>query len=176
MSAISGVNPQTIDDVFYVSVVIVIYAIGYLGLRQPIIFARDPAGEAANKKYEKSAIDADMSNALLVELRQHMASAKPYLDGDLTLAELARQLKISQNYLSQVINEQTGKNFFDFVNEHRIEAAKRVLADRDRSDAKVLTIAMDAGFNSKTAFYEAFKKHVGQTPRQYRLSVVPAAD
>ena len=164
--------------------VTVIYAMGYMGIRQPAIFSHagsgatpgtvssdvpDPvAAEPERKKYQKSALDADMSSALLAELQRHMADARPYLDSTLTLTELAEQMRISPNYLSQVINEQTGSNFFDFVNQYRVEAAKERL--RESGQTSILAIAMDAGFNSKSAFYTAFKQHSDMTPGQFRKS------
>lgn len=159
--------------------IIVIYTMGYLGLRQPAIFTGHgtanltpgPTDSAArDHKYEKSALDPETSHALLQDLERHMANEKPYLKSDLTLAELARQLSISTNYLSQIINEQTRSNFFDYINRHRVSAAKQMLVDANRARDNVLTIGFDAGFNSKTAYYSAFKKHVGQTPLQYRAS------
>lgn len=179
---------QTAEKVLNLATIVVIYTMGYLGLRQPAIFsapkpypasaagALTPAAEKTResrpKKYRRSALDEDMSRALMQELERHMVTTEPFLESDLTLAELAKQLSISTNYLSQVINEQTGSNFFDFVNRYRVDAAKRMLANPERASSSVLAIGMDAGFNSKTAFYGAFRKHLGQTPRQYRLSRV----
>ena len=181
-----GVDEE-VDDLFYLMVVIVIYTMGYLGLRQPVIFSRKKISSASIakpfkksiessaqpewKKYQKSALDAEMSSALLQELQHYMATEKPYLDSTLTLSQLAEQNRISSNYLSQIINEQTGNNFFDYINQHRVEAAKQLLADPARAEASVFTIAMDAGFNSKSAFYTAFKQHTNVTPSQFRKSL-----
>ena len=178
-----GVGEQA-ESTLSLMMVIVIYAMGYMGMRQPDIFGHGvskltsstlptdaPApisAEPARKKYQKSALDAGMSSALLSELQRHMADARPYLDSTLTLTQLAEQMRISPNYLSQVINEQTGSNFFDFVNQHRVAAAKERL--RETTQTSILTIAMDAGFNSKSAFYTAFKQHTDMTPSQFRQS------
>ena len=178
-----GIGEQA-ETTLSVMMVTVIYAMGYMGIRQPAIFAHGgsgttsvtepvaaPAGDRAEpvrKKYQKSALDADMSSALLAELQRHMAEARPYLDSTLTLTQLAGQMRISPNYLSQVINEQTGSNFFDFINQHRVEAAKERL--RQPGQSNILNIAMDAGFNSKSAFYTAFKQHTDMTPGQFRKS------
>ncbi|MES9930149.1 MAG: helix-turn-helix domain-containing protein, partial [Candidatus Thiodiazotropha sp. 6PDIVS] len=78
----------------------------------------------------------------------------------------------SPNYLSQVINEQSGYNFFDFINRYRVDEAKRCLTTPS-GQSNVLSIALDSGFNSKSAFYTAFKRHTGQTPSQYRKSSLP---
>lgn len=180
---------QEINKLLYLMVVGVIYTMGYLGLRQPIIFAYPSQETSAapltaqeaikqeklsqlesgqKRKYEKSALDTEMSAALLAELQHHMNTEKPYFDCSLTLTQLAGQLGISSNYLSQVINEQLKINFFDFINHHRVEEAKRLLADPGKTKKNILAIALESGFNSKSAFYTAFKKHTGITPTQFR--------
>ncbi|MEW8586629.1 MAG: AraC family transcriptional regulator, partial [Candidatus Thiodiazotropha sp.] len=170
----------------YPMIVVLIYIMGYMGLRQPEIFSHhrhqasapngaepadsdpqtEPAQEQEKRKYEKSALDGETSSLLFADLQSHMAKEKPYLDSKLNLAQLAAQLRISSNYLSQVINERAGQHFFDFVNRYRVEEAKSALAGREER-GNILAIALDAGFNSKSAFYTAFKRHTGQTPTQY---------
>lgn len=171
---------KTLDSTLYYSIVILIYVMGYKGMRQASVFTGAQARTGTNAsgqqgqsqsalpaKYERSSLDESASLALFEELIEHMRSAKPYLDSQLTLGVLADQLQLSNNNLSQVINQQGGSNFFDFVNRYRVEAAKQSLS---RSDGKVnvLQVAMDAGFNSKSAFYTAFKSETGLTPTQYR--------
>ncbi|MEW8420291.1 MAG: helix-turn-helix domain-containing protein, partial [Candidatus Thiodiazotropha endolucinida] len=126
-----------------------------------------PKQEHEKRKYEKSALDSETSSLLFADLRTHMAAEKPYLDNKLNLSLLATQLDISPNYLSQVINEQAGQHFFDFVNRYRVEETKQALAGATER-GNILAITLDAGFNSKSAFYTAFKRHTGQTPSQYR--------
>ncbi|MES9851994.1 MAG: helix-turn-helix domain-containing protein [Candidatus Thiodiazotropha sp. L084R] len=123
-------------------------------------------------KYQRSALDSETSILLYQELQQHMGQQRAFLDSKLTLPQLASQLSISPNYLSQVINEQSGYNFFDFINRYRVDEAKRCLTTPS-GQSNVLSIALDSGFNSKSAFYTAFKRHTGQTPSQYRKSSLP---
>jgi AraC-like DNA-binding protein len=175
--------------IHYPMIVIVIYIMGYMGLRQPAIFTHhrhldpeptepqtttsdtspEPLQDQEKRKYEKSALDSETSSLLFADLQNHMKNEKPYLDSKLNLSQLAAQLSISANYLSQVINEQGKLHFFDFVNRYRVEEAKSALAGTAQR-GNILTIALDAGFNSKSAFYSAFKRHTGQTPSQYRHS------
>ncbi|MCP4362681.1 MAG: AraC family transcriptional regulator, partial [Chloroflexi bacterium] len=87
------------------------------------------------------------------------------------LPQLAALLDISPNHLSQVINEQLTRNFHDFVNAYRVkEAQQRLLDEPDRT---VLDIALDAGFNSKSAFYKVFKQHCNMTPLQFQRENQP---
>jgi AraC-like DNA-binding protein len=95
-------------------------------------------------------------------------NGKPYLELGFTLALLADKLDISPLHLSQVINENLGKSYFDFVNEYRVQETKKVLTSPEAERFSILGIALDAGFNSKSAFYTAFKKHAGMTPTQFK--------
>ena len=184
--AFGGKGP--VENLLNIAIVVVVYTLGYMGLRQPAIFtqreqvlldssdAQDVIDEKSVStevpKYQRSALDDDSSKLLLEELQEIMATSRPYLDSKLALSQLANQLNISSNYLSQVINQQTGSNFFDYINGHRVQAAKEILADPAQSRSNVLTIAMDSGFNSKSAFYSAFRHHAHMTPIQYRQSKV----
>jgi AraC-like DNA-binding protein len=97
-----------------------------------------------------------------------MNSVKPYLEPELTLMELAAKLSVTPHNLSQVFNCEIKKSFFDFVNEYRVGEAKKLLSSPQYSHYSILGIALDAGFNSKSAFYTAFGKHVGTTPSEFR--------
>ena len=162
------------------AIVLLIYTMGFFGLRQPVIFAfqttpslepieeENESSTAPTKKYLKSTLSETAATQIAAELKTLMEQQQPHLNAALSLSELASGLGISQHHLSQVINEQLQLNFFDFVNGYRIQAATKFLTHAANTRANILTIAMDAGFNSKTAFYTAFRKHTGQTPSQYR--------
>lgn len=96
-----------------------------------------------------------------------MERDKLFLDPDLSLPKLATKLGVSRNILSQILNEKIECNFFDYVNRYRIHESLNILKEKNYS---VLDVAMSVGFNSRSAFYKAFKKEVGQTPSKYRLS------
>lgn len=182
----------------FVSIVLVIYALGYFGIRQPAIFARlesykskieieDQPVESVDtenlleefspsvEKYAKSALSDDLADELLSELKNFMEEEKPYLDNELNLPQLASQLEASPNHLSQAINEKLSMNFFDFVNSYRVEAAKQQLLSGDPKRYTILGLALDSGFNSKSAFYAGFKKYTGMTPTQFRQVGQPAS-
>jgi AraC-like DNA-binding protein len=171
---------NVLGDLVTVIAVILIYAMGYLGLRQPAIFTSTaetgpyPSAEGIDRsqeKYLRSGLDKETSRIFLDELTRHMEQDKPYLQGDLVLPQLAQQLGISANYLSQVINQQLHVNFYDFVNGYRVEEAKQLIQGAGQKPPNILNIALDSGFNSKSAFYTAFKKATLMTPTQYRKSL-----
>lgn len=106
----------------------------------------------------------------LKNLLKFMGIEKSYLDDKLTLQKLAEQINMPEKQLSLLINQHTGKHFFDFINEYRINDAKILL--KDQPQLTVLEVLYEVGFNSKSSFYTAFKKETGVTPTHYRKSIV----
>ncbi len=102
-----------------------------------------------------------------------MEDEKPYLNSNLTLLDLAKTVSTTPNYLSQVINEQLQMNFFDYVNSYRLEKAKELLIDPLPHTPTILDVAMESAFNSKSAFYNAFRKKMGITPAEFKKSHSP---
>lgn len=161
-------KPQR-PEILYLALLILslfIHAVAFHAIRQPEIFA-GALGQVALIKYQKTALPERKSKAYLARLLQVMEGESPYLEPDLKLAELAERLRIQPNHLSQVINAELGKNFFDFVNRYRIEEAKRRLLDKRYAHYSILAIALDAGFNNKASFNRVFKKETGMTPSDF---------
>lgn len=142
-----------------------IFGIGYLALLKPVYLE-----EAHNGwfKYESSSLSPRQADEHLEKLLAYMEEEKPYLNGDLKMDDPANSLSIPSHHLSQIINERTGKNFFEFVNLYRVEEAKNLLADPEKKDFKILRVAFESGFNNKTTFNSAFKNEVGITPSHFR--------
>ena len=166
------INPILINIV----VLVMLWSIALWGLRQKPGFedlyeSQDDIKEVLvqkgdqQRKYRRSALDAQQSSSIATKIEKAMYEDELYLDASLSLQKLAKHIFTSSNYISQTLNETLGMNFFDYVNQHRIGAAKRMLKS---SDDAVLDIAMNVGFNAKSSFYTAFKKETGQTPNQYR--------
>lgn len=151
-------------------------ALGLYGLLQKTIPLPEPLSpalpanqteKAAPGKYQHSTLTERQHAEGLRKLKSAMLRDKPYLDCELTVTTLAERLQFSPRHLSQIINSSLNQSFIDFINAYRVEEARALLGDRACSRS-ILTIAMDVGFNSKSAFYTAFRRHVGQTPSQYR--------
>lgn len=102
----------------------------------------------------------------LKRLLEHVETQQPYLDPELTIAGLSDQIAMTPREVSELLNQSLGLHFFDFVNGHRIRHAQRRLIDRP--DQSILEILLESGFNSKSSFNTAFKKHVGMTPSAFR--------
>jgi AraC-like DNA-binding protein len=101
------------------------------------------------------------------QIDTYMLRYKPFTNPNLTLAELAAKLKMPPHVLSKVLNEGYDKNFFDFINTHRIDELKARLHNPQFRSYTLLSMALEVGFNSKTAFNRSFKKLTNQTPSEY---------
>ena len=122
-------------------------------------------------KYQNSGLTDRQATIYQQQLLHYMDTHQPYLASKLTLVQLANQLNMSTHHLSQIMNEQLGKNFFDFINHYRVEAIKEKLQNPKYAHYTLLGIALESGFNSKTAFNTVFKKITGLTPSQYQKSL-----
>lgn len=120
------------------------------------------------KKYSNSGLSENDIERIIAGLGKKMKMDKPYLDAELTIDSLAESIECTRHHLSQVINEQLGKSFYDYINQYRVEEAKQLLADPSRGNHKIASIAYDAGFNSISTFNDVFKKLAGSTPSQFR--------
>ncbi|MCC3153500.1 AraC family transcriptional regulator [Hymenobacter sp. BT770] len=98
------------------------------------------------------------------KLLRLMAEEQPWLEPELTLAELAHRLRTNTSLLSHVINTGCGQNFNDFVNRYRVAEAERKLQDPRLVHYSLVGIALECGFNSKSTFNRVFKKLTGRTP------------
>ena len=105
---------------------------------------------------------------LVLVLQNHMKKNEPYLDSSLSIYELAKQLNVNTRDLSIAINHDLNKHFFDFVNEYRINKAMEIIRNSDDEKLTILEVLYDVGFNSKSSFNTAFKKHTGLTPTEFK--------
>ncbi len=167
-----SVSPGRIESFTDIAIVLFIYLIAFEAFRQPEIFRSETLAESGipeskNLKYTGSSLSSEDGRQLANRIRSLMTEQQLFLQNELSLRDLAIRLNVNSKYISQVINEQLGKNFFTFINEYRIEEVKRKLADRNFGHLSILGIALDSGFNSKSSFNSIFKQSTGQTPSQY---------
>jgi len=160
------------------SVLVFITWIIYKALKRPYLFSSLNSQiklikeliqekEMMDKANDKNQLTNE-EKKLLEKLENHMAEEKPFLEPTLTLHDLAMQLKTSTRELSVLINKTYKKHYFDFVNSYRIEEAITILLNPSAEKLTVLEIMYDVGFNSKSSFNSAFKKHTGITPTAYK--------
>jgi AraC-like DNA-binding protein len=179
-----GFMPFDPYEISFISLTLLTFLFGVFGFHQPSIFeemvrqdhgAKATETEADSRKYQRSGLKQEDVADLVNKIRKYMVIEKPYLDRELTIYDLSRQLKISRHTLSEVINEHMGMNFYNLVNEYRIKEAKERLKSDEYKKLTILAIAYDSGFNSKSSFNTIFKESTGQTPSEF-LSTLNAKD
>ncbi len=104
----------------------------------------------------------------IVQLEAQMKQRQWYLEPRLSLHELATSLGSNETYVSRTINQGLGMSFNHYINQLRVNHAKKMLAQPHQS---ILNVALDSGFNSKATFNRVFKQHAGLTPSQYRKTL-----
>lgn len=159
---------------------IIIYFLGYHAIRQTAIFPfteqeRQEISEIIQDKSQTTIADKRkmFTDAELLELKtqliQLMKTEKPYLDNELKLPKLAKMMRLNTHEMSYLLNEGFQENFFQFVNQYRIEESKRLLTDPAMYALhSMVGIAFESGFNSKTTFNTTFKKTTGFSPSEYQ--------
>jgi AraC-like DNA-binding protein len=122
-----------------------------------------------NKYASSSLKNEDKIADIKQKILDYIEKEKPFLNAKLNRVEFSKALGINYKYISQVINEELGKNFIIFINERRVEEAKKLLSDKKNNYLSVEEVAIQAGFQTPSTFYVNFKKYTSTTPSQYRL-------
>ncbi len=121
-------------------------------------------------KYRKSSLTETGKQKILNNIIFELETRQYFLDNLASLAELSKKIGESSHHVSQVINEKLNKSFFELLASYRIEEAKRILSGDKKNKITVEEISEMVGYNSKTAFNNAFKKPTGKTPSEFRKS------
>jgi AraC-like DNA-binding protein len=172
------------DEWLFGVVAVFVAWLGYFGIKQVQVFSQHnkndepatppsnvmtilPAGEYPARKYLRSTLGEKEASDIHRRLLDLIETTQPYKDPDLTLNGLAESLNVHPNTLSQVINSKEHKNFYDLINEKRVQEFMRVSASALSQQYTLLSLAFDCGFNSKASFNRNFKKYTGVTPSDY---------
>ncbi len=155
-----------IHDIVLISASVAIFVIGYFGfLRTDVFLYKEQQNSKKENGKKQSVPDADLKNRI-EELKLFMNEKKPYLESKLSVKQLAEMLNMPSHQLSNIINDYLHKNFFDFINEYRVEEVKKQLSVN--KNYTLLGIAYECGFNSKSSFNRIFKNFTGITPSEYQ--------
>lgn len=153
--------------VFNYSVLLALtYIMSFYGLKQERIFKEE--AENGSEKYRRSRLREDYKQRIRARLLTLFDTEKPYLDPELTISNVAAELKVPRHVLTEVLNTTMEKNFYQFVNEYRVEAVKKMLHSPKFRHLSIEAIGFDCGFNSKSTFFSVFKNMTGTTPARYQ--------
>ena len=122
-------------------------------------------------KYQKSSLTESGKQKILDDVILELETNQYFTDNLASLSELAKKIGQSSHHVSQVINEKLNKNFFELLAQYRVEKAKEILASDRDNKLKIEEISEMVGYNSKTAFNNAFRKLAGKTPGEFRKSI-----
>jgi AraC-like DNA-binding protein len=159
---------------------LLLYWIGYQGLfRYTIIQDRIMLRKSLASKYieettarkrqpHASTFINEKHNQTFGIVKNFLVEEQKFLDPLMSLEKLAEELTMSTSHLSKLINGYSGQNFPDFINELRVNQAKKLLSDPEFSRYTIVAIGLECGFNSKSTFYAAFRKFADQTPSEFR--------
>lgn len=117
-------------------------------------------------------LNNEEAEILFQKLENIMNEKALYKNPNLSLKDLSKEANISSHQLSQFLNNNLGKNFTSFINEFRIQNACEIITSNDKLTLE--SVGYDVGFNSKSTFFAAFKKHTGTTPLNYQIQALQA--
>ena len=120
------------------------------------------------RNVEHHETDQVNSSDVIQKIKHAIEFNQLYRNPTLSLTDLGKAVNISERVISNTINNQLGKNFFQLINEYRIEEVKKKLKDPAFEHFKIISLAFDAGFNSKASFNRVFKSYTGFTPNEYK--------
>ncbi|MCP4293917.1 MAG: AraC family transcriptional regulator [bacterium] len=190
---LSGTS-SSLGHLLLAPVTLFVYVTGFFGFKQTTVFSnvllkarmeipesenapieqveKSPEDPALTAKYQKSGLSEEKAQLTLARLGDIMEKKELYLEDQLTLPQVAEELGLSVNHISQVINELCDKNFHDYVNGYRVLAVQRKLEDPANDVFSLLAVGLDCGFGSKSSFNRIFKSVTGLTPSVYKREIL----
>lgn len=123
--------------------------------------------DAAN--HTDQSVDGTQANLIYQSIYQTVTQEALFRQPRFSLRDLSQYMGIGEKDCSWAINEGSGQSFSEMINRLRVEAVKHEITRSPQPH--FLNLALDAGFNSKTAFNTAFKQFTGQTPSQFAKSL-----
>jgi len=160
-------DTQSITIFNYSVLLFFIYIFGFYGLKQRDIFKRAEIKNEENGKPTVQLLSTESSDKIKQRLLSFFETGKPYMKPELNMTLLSETLKIPKHHLTEVLNGKLGKNFFQFVNEYRVEEVKKYLSN-SKNPYSIEAIGYECGFNSKSTFFSVFKSLTGKTPMEYK--------
>lgn len=170
---LGGIGTSDIVLFTWLLVVLFIYFVSYKAFRHHNLFEGVPdAPEAEFEIKRQSSIKEESPNyeALSRTIQASMEADQYFLNQNLTIYELAKEMNLSPRAISSSINQNFGCNFSEWVNNYRVEYAIALLAEPQSNQLSIEGVGSESGFKSRSAMYTAFKKKTGQAPGYFRAT------
>ncbi len=164
---VTDIYRRPLDYIYVLPIGILFYSISYY-----LMNADWKLTDKKNGKYVKSSLKTENVAVYIEKLDNLISDKKIYLNNEIRLQDVAKMIDAKSHHLSQIINENFGSSFFDFINKYRVEEAKKRIVENPKYT--LLQIAFDSGFNNKTSFVNAFKKFENKTPSAFRKEKHPS--
>lgn len=123
--------------------------------------------EETDDKYKTNKVSPEECKRLLKALEKVMQQQKPYKNPDLKLVELAQLIGTTPHVLSYLFNQYLNRNYYDYVNEYRVEEFKELIVQEEYAKYTLSALAELCGFSSRASFFRHFKRMTGVTPNEY---------
>jgi len=156
-----------LDSALMITCAFMIYGSIYFTVKNPDIFISS-LRRLPLLKYKKSLLNEEKASEYLNAIIKYMQEEKPYLNPELKLSDLSKQISIQTHHISQIINKKFGCSFSDFINRYRVNDAKELLINPEYDKFTILSICYEVGFKNKASFNSAFKKFTKLTPSEYK--------
>lgn len=167
---IYDLNKSYVFYPMWIGISTLVYWMGYIGLgKSQLLEERIALRQQREKNIAEKNIPRK-SNTIIEtfnKLNSTIENKKLYLNPELNIEVLAKELDLKANAISQLINQNTDYNFNDYINSFRVQDVKMMLENPDFANYTIVAIGLEAGFNSKASFYRVFKKFEGLTPSEY---------
>lgn len=142
--------------IFYLMIIFLIFR----GKRKEVL-------QSTPQKYVNKKISNTEADEVIQKLNKVIQDESLFMNSKLKISDLAEHVQLSSHKLSQILNDNLGKNFSSYINDFRIEKAKKMLLEVE--NFSIDAIGQECGFHAKSSFYTAFKKITGLTPAQYKI-------
>ncbi|TLX76567.1 AraC family transcriptional regulator [Labilibacter sediminis] len=164
--------PFDVFKIYYLGLTILTIWMAYFTLKKPHLFSEGQSilysSEIKEKKTETVNEVVDVKNKEdLKTLVNYMENSKPYLNNEMNLQHLVDGTGLTKHRISEVLNKELNKSFYDVLNEYRTKEAIKLMNEGIHKQQTLTSLAEKAGFNSKATFNRIFKKTTGKTPTEY---------
>ncbi|SFR33995.1 AraC-type DNA-binding protein [Robiginitalea myxolifaciens] len=159
---------------FYLSLTIALFYVCFHGIRHyaiadfKAIGAHDSGHKETFEKYKSSSLTEEKMNKLYHQIKKLIEDEQWFLKPQLRIDDLAKELQVTINQVSQTINSKAEKSFYDFVNSYRVAYLKNELIKSENQQYTILALGLESGFNSKSSLNRIFKESTGLTPLQFQ--------